>query len=80
MILNIAQSTNRESSLAIAPILLEEVEEVEEVYSDNSNFIKETLLYQISRIVINTRIVVEVDDFEIIASRGIMTTAYMKVI
>ncbi|CZT50728.1 uncharacterized protein RSE6_11769 [Rhynchosporium secalis] len=63
MILDIAQSTSRESSLAIAPTLLLLLEEVEEVYSDNSSSIEE-LLY-ISYIVLNTRIAVKVDDSEI---------------
>ncbi|CZT00647.1 uncharacterized protein RAG0_08605 [Rhynchosporium agropyri] len=73
MILNIAQSTSGESSLAIA-LTLPSLEEVEEVYSDNSSSIKESLeslLSQISCIVLNTRtrIIVKVDDSEIIASR-----------
>ncbi|CZT01168.1 uncharacterized protein RCO7_14032 [Rhynchosporium graminicola] len=78
MILDIAQSASGESSLANIPTLLL-LEEVEEVYFDNSNSIKESLesLLQISRIVLNTRtrIAVKVDDSEIIVSRGAESSA-----
>ncbi|CZT13182.1 uncharacterized protein RAG0_16752 [Rhynchosporium agropyri] len=74
----VAQSTSRESSSAIALTLLLLLEEFEEVYSNNSSSIKESLESlspHISRTVINTRIAVKVDDSEIIASRGIEFSA-----
>ncbi|CZS98687.1 uncharacterized protein RAG0_07313 [Rhynchosporium agropyri] len=71
------KSASRESSSAVAPTLLL-LEEVEEVYCDNSSSIEESLeslILYTSCIVINTRIVVKVDDSEIVASRGAESSA-----